>query len=236
MTVLRRHVVVLVLATILGAMVAAVIGWSRPDEYRATARLFFISSAINVNDVYQATLAGTLRVNTYKVLASDQTVLNDAVRDAGVTMDPGTLQRNLHVDIPPGTLIMDISVDDPDPATAAKLANAVSSQLIALVTNVERPLGGGPAPVGLSVIQKAVPSATPQAVLDPIFVAGGALVGLVIGGGIAFVVNAVRRRQDNAEATIAPSADESSIPASEPPRIDDAADTLRHGQYPGSRD
>lgn len=236
MTALRRHVAVLILATILGAAVAAGVNWTRPDEYRATTRLFFISSAVNVNDVYQATLAGTLRVETYKALASDTAVLNDAVREAGVPMGPGSLQGQLHVDIPPGTLIMDISVDDADPATAAKLANAVSSQLIALVNKVERPLGGGPAPVGLSVIQRAIPSATPQAILDPIFVAGGALVGLVIGGVIALVLNALRRRKDNAEATVAPRADELSIPASERPRIDDTADTLRSGQYPASRD
>jgi capsular polysaccharide biosynthesis protein len=213
MTALRRYVAVLVLATILGAAVAAFVSWTRPDEYRATTRLFFISSAINVNDVYQATLAGVLRVETYKALASDKIVLNDAVREADVTMDPGALQGKLHVDIPPGTLIMDISVDDPDPATAARLANAVSSQLIALVNKVERPLGGGPAPVGLSVIQKAMPSATPQAILNPIFVAAGALVGFVIGAVIAFVLSALRRRRDNAKATVAPRVDGSSIPA-----------------------
>jgi capsular polysaccharide biosynthesis protein len=212
MTALRRHVAVLVLATVLGAAVAALVSWTRPDEYRATSRLFFVSSAVNVNDVYQATLAGVLRVETYKALASDQAVLNDAVREASVTMDPGTLQGKLHVDIPPGTLIMDISVDDPNPVTAAKLANGVYSQLIALVNTVERPLGGGPAPVGLSVIQQAVPGVTPQAILNPIFVAIGAGVGFVIGAGIALVLNALRRRRDNAEAMAPPSADRSSIP------------------------
>jgi capsular polysaccharide biosynthesis protein len=213
MSVLRRHLAVLVLATILGAAVAALVSWARSDEYRATTRLFFISSAVNVADVYQATLAGGLRVNSYKVLASDQTVLNNAIKKAGVPMDPGTLQGRLHIDIPAGTLIMDINVDDPDPATAAKLANAVSAQLIALVNEIERPLGGGPAPVGLTVIQNAVPAATPQSVLDPIFVAGGAVAGFVIGCGIAFVWAALRRRKDNTEATVASSADGPSISA-----------------------
>jgi capsular polysaccharide biosynthesis protein len=180
-----------------------------------------------------------LRVETYKALASDVTVLNDAVREANVTMDPGTLQRNLHIDIPPGTLLMDISVDDPDAATAAKLANAVSSQLIALVNEVERPLGGGPPSVGLSVIQKAVPSATPQAILDPIFVAIGAGVGLVIGVVIAFILSALRRHredEDDADEPNAPGSGRQSAPAGARSTFDDNADAVTRAQNPAARD
>lgn len=234
MTALRRYVAVLVVATVIGALIAAFISWFQPDEYRATTRLFFISSATNVSDVYQATLAGTLRVTTYKALASDVTVLEDAVSEAGSSIDPGTLQQKLNVDIPPGTLIMDISVDDPDPGTAAKLSNAVSSQLIALVNEVERPLGGGPAPIGLSVIQKAVPNATPQAKLNPILVGSGAAAGLVVGCVIAFALNAFRRRRHDDDTTAQAADDEGAAPAGDQPHVDDSANTLRRGQYPVS--
>lgn len=237
MTALRRYVAVVVLATLLGAAVAAFLSWTRPDQYRATARLFFISSAVNVNDVYQATLAGVLRVETYKALASDVTVLNEAVREANISTDPAALQRNLHIDIPPGTLIMDISVDDPDAVTAAKLANAVSSQLIALVNEVERPLGGGPPSVGLSVIQKAVPNATPQATLDPIFVGTGAGAGLVVGAVIAFILNAVRRRRENDAEDLDPSGSNGqSASAGEQSTFDDNAAAVTRAQNPVARD
>ena len=188
MTVLRRYAILLIVATVVGAGSAALYSWTRGDEYRATTRLFFATSAVDVTDVYQATLAGQSRVLTYKVLASDPKVLSNAVRRAGVSADPDTLLQDLHVDVPPGTIIMDISVDDTSPNSAAKLANAVADELIATINELERPLGGGPPPVTMTVVQRAAPPAAPQATLNPVLVAGGAIAGFILGLAVALVV------------------------------------------------
>ena len=191
MTTRRSYAILLIVATVVGAAAAAVYSWTRGDEYRATTRLFFATSAVDVTDVYQATLAGQSRVLTYKVLASDPKVLSNAVRRAGVSADPNTLQHNLHVDVPPGTIIMDISVDDNNPNSAAKLANAVADDLIATINELERPLGGGPPPVTMTVVQRAAPPAAPQAKLNPVLVAAGAIAGFILGLAVAL---AVKRR------------------------------------------
>ena len=191
MTMRRSYAILLIVATVIGAAAAAVYSWTRGDEYRATTRLFFATSAVDVTDVYQATLAGQSRVLTYKVLASDPKVLSNAVHRAGVSADPDTLQQNLHVDVPPGTIIMDIGVDDTSPNSAAKLANGVADELIATINELERPLGGGPPPVTMTVVQRAAPPAAPQAKLNAVLVAAGAIVGFILGLAVAFVV---RRR------------------------------------------
>jgi capsular polysaccharide biosynthesis protein len=189
----RRYVVIVVVAALLGAVLAGIFSWSRGDQYRATTRLFFTSAAANVMDIYEATLAGQQRVLTYQVLASDPELLADAADRAGTSVDMDTLGRNLHVDVPPGTIIMDISVDNADPAVAAGLANAVADELISTVDQLERPLGGGPPTVALTVVQEAVPSSKPVAKLDLVFVALGAAAGLVLGGLIAAALALLHR-------------------------------------------
>lgn len=188
MTVLRRYAILLMVATVIGAGAAALYTWTRGDEYRATTRLFFATNAVDVTDVYQATLAGQQRVLTYKVLASDPKVLSNAVRRAGVSANPNTLEQNLHVDVPPGTIIMDVSVDDTSPNSAAKLANAVAEELIATINELERPLGGGPPPVTMTVVQRAAPPAAPQAKLNPVLVAAGAIAGFILALAVAWAV------------------------------------------------
>jgi capsular polysaccharide biosynthesis protein len=185
---IRRYVTLLIVATVIGASTAALYNWARADEYRSTTRLFLTTNALDVSDVYQATLAGQQRVLTYKVLASAPNVLSDAVARAGVRTDPGTLGKNLHVDVPPNTIILDISVDDTNPVSAAKLANAVADELIAMINELERPLGGGPAPVTMTAVTRAAPPATPQAKLDPVLVAAGAIAGFILGLAVAWAV------------------------------------------------
>ena len=179
MTVLRRYAIVLIVATVIGACAGALYSWMGSDKYRATDRLFLATNAVDVMDVYQATLAGQQRVLTYKVLASGSNVLSKAVSRAGVSTDADTLRQNLNVDVPPGTIIMDVSVDDADPASAAKLANGVTDELIATINELERPLGGGPPPVTMIVVQRPG-RGTLQAKLNPVLVAAGAIAGFIL--------------------------------------------------------
>jgi capsular polysaccharide biosynthesis protein len=188
MNMLRRYVTLLIVATVIGASAAALYSWAGADEYRSTTRLFLTTNALDVSDVYQAMLAGQQRVLTYRVLASDPHLLSDAVARAGMRTDPDTVRKNLHVDVPPATIILDISVDDTNPVSAAKLANAVADELIATINELERPLGGGPAPVTMTVVQRAAPPATPRAKLDPVLVAAGAIAGFILGLAVAWAV------------------------------------------------
>jgi len=187
MTVLRRYAIVLIVATVFGASAGALYSWTRSDKYRATDRLFLTTNSVDVMDVYQATLAGQQRVLTYKVLASGSNVLSKAVFRSGVSTNADTLRQNLNVDVPPGTIIMDVSVDDADPASAAKLANGVTDELIATINELERPLGGGPPPVTMEVVQRAG-RGTLQTKLDPVLIAAGAVVGFILALAVAWAV------------------------------------------------
>jgi capsular polysaccharide biosynthesis protein len=194
MTVVRRYLVLLILAVILGTAAGGIYSWTRPDLYRSTTRLFFTTNAVDVTDVYQATLAGQQRVRTYAVVATDPTVLVNAIQRSGAAAKVDELRANLHIDVPPGTIIMDLSVDNANPLTAAKLANAEAEELIALVGELERPLGGGPPPVSLTVVQPGVPNPVPQARINPLYLAAGAGAGLIVGFVLAFLINKIRRR------------------------------------------
>jgi capsular polysaccharide biosynthesis protein len=195
MNAVRRYIPVVLILTLVGAALAGVFSWSRSDEYLGTTRLFFTTSSTDITDLYQATLAGQARVQTYKVLATDPKVLDSAIRGTGVNISRQELLNDLHVDVPPGTIIMDISVSNSDPGAAAELANAVANGLITLVNELERPLGGGPPPVAMTVVQPAIPNSNPQHKLNPLWIGTGAVIGLLVGVLAASVLSGVRRRK-----------------------------------------
>ena len=195
MTVVRRYLAVVIVCTIIGAAIAAAYSWTRSSQYMSTTRLFFTTSSSDIIDLYQATLAGQARVQTYKVLATDPKVLDNAIRATGVAMDRDTLASNMTVDVPPGTIILDVTVTDSDNRVAANLANAVSDGLIGLVGELEKPLGGGPSPVALVIVQPAMLSPAPQPKLGPVQIGIGGVAGFAVGLLLASVINGVRNRR-----------------------------------------
>ena len=63
---------------------------------------------------------------TYSELLVKRPVMEAAIADLGIEMDPGTLASRIAVDIIPSTELMRLTVRDPDPTRAAELTNAIA--------------------------------------------------------------------------------------------------------------
>lgn len=178
---LARYRMVIAAATVLGLLISLGYCWLRPTDYVATTRLFFSTAAVDVSEVYQGTLAGQERVRTYAALAGDSKLINNAIRASGLAADEETVRDRMKVDVPLGTILIDISVSSRDSVAAVKLSNALADQLVGLVGEVEKPLGGGPPPVALTVVASSARTPELGARLKPLYIGFGVAGGLLVG-------------------------------------------------------
>ncbi|RAG85743.1 hypothetical protein DN069_09535 [Streptacidiphilus pinicola] len=156
---------------LLGAVVGYLGGHAETPQYKATATLF----------VPPPPAASGSRAPSYAAIAASPQVTAPVVHELGLPLTPGQLARRISADAPPGTALVRISADDPVPAAATRIANAVAQRLAVIVERLDRPAGGGSAPVRPTVaIPASVPSAPhlPTLLLDLTI---GLLAGLVAG-------------------------------------------------------
>jgi receptor protein-tyrosine kinase len=176
-----RYRLVIVAATVLGLLASLGYCWLRPAEYVGTTRLFFSTGAVDVSEVYQGTLAGQDRVRTYAALAEESKVINGAIKASGISASEETVRHRMKVDVPPGTVLIDISVTSQDLSAAVKLSNALADQLVALVGELEKPLGGGPPPVAMTVVASSAGIQELAAKFKPLYIGIGVGAGLLVG-------------------------------------------------------
>jgi capsular polysaccharide biosynthesis protein len=198
---LRRRAFLIILIGLIGLGATAIYGYTTNDSYQATSRLFVATAATDVTQANQGNLAGQARVKTYMSLVTGLDLLARAAQKSGTGRSGGEVAGNLSVLSPPGTVLVDITVTDPDASAAAKIANAVSTELVDLVNRIEEPLDGGDPSLGLLVIQPAESSVVKTPRYDVMSLAIGSVVGLVVGFVIALALpdrvrwSALRRRK-----------------------------------------
>jgi O-antigen/teichoic acid export membrane protein/capsular polysaccharide biosynthesis protein len=185
----RRH--------LLGAMCAAValavgglagVSWSMagPKVYTATGTAFvkfnFPPSEL---DPFSAREFVSERIDSYAQLATAANVLVAVQVDIpGYTVEE--LQRKIQVSSPPGTVLLQSTATDPNPRTAARLADSVLAQLGVIVAGAEGDgsvSGGSPtSPILIQQVQSAILPVTPTTAIDKTKFAAGAGAGALLGG------------------------------------------------------
>ncbi|MGK5114949.1 YveK family protein, partial [Geodermatophilus sp. CPCC 205506] len=189
---LHRHWVVWVGATVLGALVGALVVAATPATYEASARVFVSVSPSIPNS------AGFVqqRIKSYPDVVASESVLGPVKDDLGLEESLADLRDRVRATNPADTSQVGITVRGRDPQQAAEIADAVAEQLTVVVEQLETPASGN-RPVTLTVTD---PAATPTSPVAPValFVIGlGLLVGLFLGLAAAVV----RSRVDTAVHT-----------------------------------
>jgi len=95
---------------------------------------------------------------------------------------------------PLDTLIIDVTVQDSSPQRAQAVAAAIGQVYDPVVGRLESPSDDGQSPVRISVVS---PPSTPTAQDSPsrkLYAAGGLLVGLAVGAGVAWLLESRQRR------------------------------------------
>jgi tyrosine-protein kinase len=195
----RRYWWVVVLAVFVGAGVGFATTRFMTPEYQSTARLFVATQhGSSVTDAYQNNLFSQERVVSYAGVATSEQVAMRAVDQLKASISPSELREKITAKPEEKTVLLDVSVVDPDAAAAQIYANAVSDQLVGLVSELETSRRGGSPAAGLVLVDEANYPTEPMG-LSPLMrtalgAAGGLVAGIILAVLIGIVDKRLRRR------------------------------------------
>src|SRR5260221_2555465 len=130
--VILRHIRILFLCTLLGALASMALFTSRTPVYRASARV-----ALGGWDPNDATKAKTL-VDSARSVANSDRVVRAAIASAKVHRSIADVAATISVSASGSTSVVDVAVTDSDPKVAAKLADGLATTMIAVRSDLIR--------------------------------------------------------------------------------------------------
>ncbi|OZE90946.1 protein tyrosine kinase [Rhodococcoides fascians] len=184
-------IAVTVVVAILGALGASLL---TTPQYESDARMFvFTSGGGSVSDNYQGNLFSQQRVASYSEIVTSQSLAARVLGVLPLDLTPSELAAKVKTTSTPDTVLFSIIVTDPSPARARDIANAMATELVTEVRELETPEDGGSPSAGVKIFQEADASSAAVTPKTKRNLALGAAVGLLLG--IALAV--LRDRLDN---------------------------------------
>ena len=207
--ILRRNWVLVLGSSVVGLLLAAVITLTTAPTYTATTQLFVaLQNSGSVAELQQGNSFSQARVKSYVGTATSPAVLQPAIDELGLEIEPETLASRVNASADLNTVLISISVDDESPVQSAALAQAIANSLITVVETLERPADTAVSPVRLSIITPAAAPGSPSSPNTKLNLLVGLLVGLVAGVAGALIRHSsdtkVRGQEDLAKVTSAP--------------------------------
>ncbi len=210
LVVLRKYWRSLVAVTLIGVIATAVYCVAATPKFTAKASLFFsVDGATSASDLAQGTSFAQAQVASYMRVATSPIVLDPVIATLHLETTSAELAKNqVRASVPTDTSIVDIEVIDPNPTTAAVIANAIGAQLVDAASSLSPDTINGQKAVVATVIAPATAPTEPTSpkVLQNLVL--GLLLGLSVGIAQAIARNTldtrIRTAADVAKVTEAP--------------------------------
>jgi capsular exopolysaccharide synthesis family protein len=184
-----------VLAVAIGAFVAS---RAEPD-YRASVTFFVATSTQPAGQsAVQGDEFAQRRVNSYLGLLSTDRLANKVIDESGLDLAPSEIKRMMGADSDVDTLLLTATVTHESQELVERVAQAVSSEFVDLVDEVENRGSGRPA-VQLEVVSG--PNVTKVPPRRAVAIGVPAAIGLVVGLGLAWLLE-VRDKTIRSEAQL----------------------------------
>lgn len=154
--------------------------------YRASTRLFVsTNSGASVSDLYQGNLFSQQRVLSYAELLRGETVAQRTIDKLGLDVSATALETRIKASVKPDTVLIDVQVLDESPVRARDIANTLSDEFVALVSELETPTAGV-LPNARVVVEQRASIPTKPVVPNPVRNIGiGLGLGVLLGIGLA---------------------------------------------------
>jgi succinoglycan biosynthesis transport protein ExoP len=134
----RRSWLLIVLATVLGALGAWAVTATTQPTYSATSAAFVASeTGGSLNELTQGNAFTERRVNTYANLLTEPIVTEPVIEAFDLDMSTGAFAGKISVSIPVQTTMLEVTVTDSSPSVAASIANALITSLAEVVAEIE---------------------------------------------------------------------------------------------------
>lgn len=189
----RKRWRVVLLGLVGGLLGAVIITWLTPREYSAQVTIYVSaqSGADGAAAAYQGSLLSEQKVKSYTQLLTGTLVATRVVDRLRLDIPPSEIAGKIRASAQPDTVLLTATATDGSPLRAKNIANATGEVFTRLVTELERPAADLPATVTARVVEDAsLPTdpVTPRTVTNLTL---GTLLGLVAGGALALLRDAL---------------------------------------------
>lgn len=185
LAVVRRYwvTVALTIAVCVGAGIGLIA--STTPQYEAQTSVFFaVRAGQTPQELSQGLTFTQSLVASYTQVVTKPVVLAPVVKQLRLQETPQALARSVTAEAPVNTVILNVSVTDPSPERAAAIANAISTQL----ERVASDLSPGSRPEDSVKVTTIAPADVPRSPVSPrtrLILAAALLVGALAGVGAA---------------------------------------------------
>lgn len=211
----RRWLIVLCMAV--AAASALVFSARMTPQYAATAKVFVGPRTVEQDDAAGAFLseltASQQYVTSYAEMLKSRPLAEIVVQRTQAPITPSELAERTETKIVPDTRLIEVTVTDPSPARAETYVN----QMVDAFVKDEGGVFGGGSPITASVLEQAIrptDPVSPKPVQNGII---GGLLGLMLGVGVAFLLeqlDTTLRNKEDVEKILAPTPVVATIPLS----------------------
>ncbi len=177
--IVKARLGLIVVVTLLAAGAGLWISTLFPATYQASTSLL-VNAGSSSSTTYNDVLASEQLATTYAQLLTKRPVIEAAAQELG--LDANELKKKVHVQLVPNTTLIELTADDHDPLMAAEIAN----QVVTAFKGSARDLGIRDRDL-IVVEPPSIPTAPERSPV--IFVVLGTLTGLMIGLGLAFLLD-----------------------------------------------
>jgi capsular exopolysaccharide synthesis family protein len=182
---LRQSWVLPLVGLLVGGGVALAVSLGQTPMYTSSTQFLVIATATESTPAGQVLPGNPQRAVAFAELIKGDGVAGRVIDRLGLDMSTGELQREIDATPVADTALVDVTVTDRSARRARDIADAVGTEVSAVVTELETPQDGGASPVKLTVTDRPELASAPTSPDTVRNVATGAVVGLLVGAVLA---------------------------------------------------
>jgi len=195
--VVRKRWLFIVILTLVGIAVAAVVSLLIPPRYEARTLSFVsVQNGGTIQDLTQGNNYAQSIIKSFPGVITSPAVLDAVVNDPDLHLSQSavSLAKDVSASSDVNTVIMEITVNRSDPVEAANIANAVTASFRQVASTVTSPGGDATSPVKVTILSPAQVPSEPVVPNTKLNLVLGLLVGLALGLAIALLIEVLDTR------------------------------------------
>ncbi len=195
---LRRHLLVVTAATVIGVCAGAVTGLLTPQRFESSVQQLVsvdAGAAASSAELAQASSYALQVTESYRSIITSTLVLRPVIDDLGLELSPTELAVKVRTSVATQGSLITTTVSDPNPGQATRIANAIAESFSTAITEeLESREQATAFSIRIVTVQPGVVPTTAAAPNLPLSIALGALLGLAAGVGLAILRSVLDRR------------------------------------------
>lgn len=200
--VLRERWRTLAILVLLGVAAGVALTALTPKVYQASAQVLATSgSTTDQGLAIQGGAFAQSQVQTLAATIDAPSVLNAVIKDLNLAESPRTLRDKISAAAPSNQALIVITAQDGEPSRSAAIANSAARAFVTAGETFETPRHSNTTLIKLSVTNPAVAPTSPAEPKALVNIAGGFLIGLVLGLSLAIVRDLLDNRLKSIDQT-----------------------------------